>query len=50
VGDFAWYDHVLQTIAHLGACRRGSATAREALTLSQYFASPAAMRTIPRWR
>jgi len=39
VGDFAWYDHVLQTLAHLGGlpARFGFEAAR--LTLPQYFAA-----------
>ena len=37
VGDFAWYDHVLQTIAHLGCLPARFGYRPEALTLPQYF-------------
>jgi 5-methyltetrahydropteroyltriglutamate--homocysteine methyltransferase len=37
VGDFAWYDHVLQTIAHLGCLPARFRCNAEALTLQQYF-------------
>ncbi|HKA43063.1 MAG TPA: 5-methyltetrahydropteroyltriglutamate--homocysteine S-methyltransferase, partial [Burkholderiales bacterium] len=38
VGDFAWYDHVLQTTAHLGCLPARFGYRSEALTLPQYFA------------
>src|SRR5262245_34265974 len=38
VGDFAWYDHVLQTAAHVGCLPVRFGYRPEALTLSQYFA------------
>src|SRR5262245_52855040 len=38
VGDFAWYDHVLQTAAHLGCLPVRFGYRPESLTLSQYFA------------
>src|SRR5205809_1069621 len=37
VGDFAWYDSVLQTTVHLGALPTRIGFAPEALTLAQYF-------------
>jgi len=37
VGDFAWYDHVLQTIAHLGCLPVRFGYGAEALGLTQYF-------------
>ncbi len=37
VGDFAWYDHVLQTIAHLGCLPARFEYNAETLTLQQYF-------------
>src|SRR6185295_16986449 len=37
VGDFAWYDHVLQTIAHLGCLPARFGYRAQALTLPQYF-------------
>jgi len=37
VGDFAWYDHVLQTIAHLGCLPGRYGYDPKALTLPQYF-------------
>src|SRR5207244_2839472 len=37
VGDFAWYDSVLQTTVHLGALPTRFGFAPEALTLAQYF-------------
>src|SRR5262245_32017395 len=37
VGDFAWYDHVLQTVAHLGCLPARFGYCPEALTLSRYF-------------
>ena len=37
VGDFAWYDHVLQTIAHLGCLPDRFGYRPETLTLTQYF-------------
>jgi 5-methyltetrahydropteroyltriglutamate--homocysteine methyltransferase len=38
VGDFAWYDHVLQTMAHLGCIPERFGFDPRALTLDQYFA------------
>ncbi len=37
VGDFAWYDHVLQTLAHLGCLPARFGYDARALTLPQYF-------------
>jgi 5-methyltetrahydropteroyltriglutamate--homocysteine methyltransferase len=37
VGDFAWYDHMLQTIAHLGCLPARFGYRAQALTLPQYF-------------
>ena len=37
VGDFAWYDHVLHTVAHLGCLPGRFGYRPEALTLPQYF-------------
>ncbi len=37
VGDFAWYDHVLHTVAHLGCLPIRFGYRPEALTLPQYF-------------
>jgi len=37
VGDFAWYDSVLQTLAHLGAIPRRFGFNPRELTLRQYF-------------
>ena len=37
VGDFAWYDHVLQTLAHLGCLPDRFGYRPETLTLAQYF-------------
>lgn len=37
-GDFAWYDHVLTTLAHLGCLPERFGFAADKLTLSQYFA------------
>ena len=37
VGDFAWYDHVLQTLAHLGALPSRFGFDPRLLTLRQYF-------------
>jgi 5-methyltetrahydropteroyltriglutamate--homocysteine methyltransferase len=37
VGDFAWYDSVLETLAHLGAIPSRFGFDRENLTLRQYF-------------
>jgi len=37
VGDFAWYDHVLQTVAHLGCLPGRFGYDPKALTLPQYF-------------
>lgn len=39
VGDFAWYDHVLQTLAHLGCLPARFGFDAEKLTLRQYFAA-----------
>ncbi len=38
VGDFAWYDHVLTTLAHLGCLPARFGFDASALTLPQYFA------------
>src|SRR4249920_2534532 len=38
VGDFAWYDHVLQTLVHLGGLPERFGFAADALTSAQYFA------------
>jgi 5-methyltetrahydropteroyltriglutamate--homocysteine methyltransferase len=37
VGDFAWYDHVLQTLAHLGALPSRFGFDPRGLTIRQYF-------------
>ena len=37
VGDFAWYDHVLQTLAHLGGLPERFGFHPGTLSLSQYF-------------
>ena len=37
VGDFAWYDHVLQAVAHLGCLPERFGYDARALTLPQYF-------------
>jgi len=37
VGDFAWYDHVLQTLAHLGCLPGRFGYDARTLTLPQYF-------------
>jgi 5-methyltetrahydropteroyltriglutamate--homocysteine methyltransferase len=50
VGDFAWYDHVLQTIAHLGCLPARFGYRAQALTLPSTLRSPVAMRSTPRWR
>jgi len=53
VGDFAWYDPVLQTLAHSRLrCRGGSASIPDRLTLPQYFTSPARGNAAsnPPWR
>jgi 5-methyltetrahydropteroyltriglutamate--homocysteine methyltransferase len=39
VGDFAWYDHVLQALAHLGCLPERYGYDARALSLSQYFAA-----------
>src|SRR5258708_15528798 len=38
VGDFAWYDHVLTTLAHVGGLPRRFGFDAGKLTLAQYFA------------
>jgi 5-methyltetrahydropteroyltriglutamate--homocysteine methyltransferase len=38
VGDFAWYDHVLQTIAHLGCLPERFGLSAERLTVGEHFA------------
>ncbi|MBI2994683.1 MAG: 5-methyltetrahydropteroyltriglutamate--homocysteine S-methyltransferase [Gammaproteobacteria bacterium] len=37
VGDFAWYDHVLQTLAHLGGLPQRFGFTPATLTLAQHF-------------
>ncbi|KGV75812.1 5-methyltetrahydropteroyltriglutamate--homocysteine S-methyltransferase [Burkholderia pseudomallei] len=39
VGDFAWYDHVLTTLAHVGGLPRRFGFDARALTLADYFAA-----------
>lgn len=39
VGDFAWYDHVLNTLAHLGALPERFGFDAAAPTLAEYFAA-----------
>jgi 5-methyltetrahydropteroyltriglutamate--homocysteine methyltransferase len=38
VGDFAWYDHVLQTLVYLGGLPARFGFSADALTIAQYFA------------
>lgn len=47
VGDFAWYDHVLTTLAHLGLLPRRFGFAAEHLTLAQYFSLARGSATEP---